>query len=347
MFTPVSGVEIDGSSTTGTVNWTFDSGTETFDYLADSEILEIVYTITVTDDNGATVTQDVTITVTGTNDAPVLDALTASEQLDYARGDGAKVVNATVSVTDVDDAMMAGATITISQNYQTGEDSLGFVDQNGITGSWDPINGVLTLSGPATTANYQAAMQSVTYANNGVPPTASDREVTFSVDDGADISNTVTTTISVSASSNIQGTAGNDTLIGDALDDSSVGLAGYDDIFGGSGNDRLTGGEGSDQLTGGANNDEFVFLETTDGNLEVDTVTDFTTADDTINLDDFLAGSNPLAASAAIDVVATTPGNSVLRVNSVDIVNLTGITAGDIINVVYDDTAAAISVTAA
>jgi hypothetical protein len=45
-----------------------------FDFLAAGETLTIVYNVTVTDDNGVSVTQPVTIIATGTNDAPVLAA---------------------------------------------------------------------------------------------------------------------------------------------------------------------------------------------------------------------------------------------------------------------------------
>ena len=65
---------IDGSSTTGTIDWTFDSGTEAFDHLADGESLVLTYTISATDDSGVVAsnsdTQTVVITINGTNDQP-------------------------------------------------------------------------------------------------------------------------------------------------------------------------------------------------------------------------------------------------------------------------------------
>ena len=52
--------------------------------------------------------------------------------------------------------------MTISSGtLQTG-DTLNFTNQNGITGSYS--GGVLTLSGTATVAQYQAALQSVTFS---------------------------------------------------------------------------------------------------------------------------------------------------------------------------------------
>ncbi|MEL6701501.1 MAG: VCBS domain-containing protein, partial [Pseudomonadota bacterium] len=70
--TPQTNQEIDGSSNTGTVNWTFDSGSQAFDYLAVGEQLVLTYTVTVEDDNGAPTTQDVVITIEGTNDTPIV-----------------------------------------------------------------------------------------------------------------------------------------------------------------------------------------------------------------------------------------------------------------------------------
>ena len=63
---------IDGTSQTGTINWTFDSKGETFDYLASGETLTLTYTIKASDDNNpiASDTQTITITIVGTNDTP-------------------------------------------------------------------------------------------------------------------------------------------------------------------------------------------------------------------------------------------------------------------------------------
>ena len=47
-------------------------GPEAFDYLDDGESLTLTYTVRATDDSGAFDDQTVTITITGTNDAPVI-----------------------------------------------------------------------------------------------------------------------------------------------------------------------------------------------------------------------------------------------------------------------------------
>ncbi|TCJ23055.1 hypothetical protein E0X81_17975, partial [Halomonas sp. GDM18] len=67
---------IEGTDTDGNLTWTFDSSTagEDFDYLAADETLTLTYAVTVTDTAGATDTQNVVITITGSYDAPVISA---------------------------------------------------------------------------------------------------------------------------------------------------------------------------------------------------------------------------------------------------------------------------------
>ena len=72
----------------------------------------------------------------------------------------------TVSFSGAD---LTGATMTISSaTLQTG-DTLNFTNQNGITGSY--ASGVLTLTGSATPAQYQTALQSVTFSTTSTSTT--------------------------------------------------------------------------------------------------------------------------------------------------------------------------------
>ncbi len=74
MLSLVSGNIISNSSTTGVINWTFNSGEETFDYLASGETLTLTYTIKAMDDDSSNAfdEQTVTITIVGTNDTPIV-----------------------------------------------------------------------------------------------------------------------------------------------------------------------------------------------------------------------------------------------------------------------------------
>jgi len=159
-----------------------------------------------TGSNGAQTSTGVTSTVnlTAVNDAP---ALTAGASLSYTENGSAAAIDATITVTDVDDTQIAGATVTISSGFTSG-DTLGFTDQNGITGSYNSGTGVLTLSGTATKANYQTALRSVTYSSSSDTPTSSSssRTVTWAVTDaastgsnGAQTSTGVTSTVNLTA----------------------------------------------------------------------------------------------------------------------------------------------------
>jgi Bacterial cadherin-like domain/Bacterial Ig domain/RTX calcium-binding nonapeptide repeat (4 copies) len=122
------------------------------------------------------------IDVTRVNDAPSVDTSAGSSS--FTEGGGPVAVDPNVTVSDPDSATMSGGTVAIMGGFAAGEDSLGFTAQNGITGSYDPGTGVLTLSGTASVADYQAALRSVTYDNDSDNPSGT-RTVSFQVSDGA------------------------------------------------------------------------------------------------------------------------------------------------------------------
>ncbi|THT99042.1 hypothetical protein E9531_12990 [Lampropedia puyangensis] len=94
---------------------------------------------------------------------------------------------------------MAFATVSIIGNFQSGQDVLAFIAQNGISGSYNSGTGVLTLTGNATIAQYQAALNSVTYHNSSNNPNTSNRTISFVVNDGTSNSAPVTKTLSITA----------------------------------------------------------------------------------------------------------------------------------------------------
>ncbi|MFE8878073.1 VCBS domain-containing protein, partial [Cobetia amphilecti] len=102
------------TGTDGNLTWTFDSSTvgEDFDYLAADETLTLTYAVTVTDTAGATDTQNVVITITGSDDAPVIstDAGAVAE-------DGTQKVSGTLTATDADNADLAFVAATDGSDY--------------------------------------------------------------------------------------------------------------------------------------------------------------------------------------------------------------------------------------
>jgi len=88
---------------------------------------------------------------------------------------------------------------------------------------------------------------------------------------------------------NLTGTSGNDIINGSEGDDVLTGLRANDVLNGGDGNDILSGGKGSDYLNGGLGNDNLVGGADNDvfvlgAGLGVDTISDFTYFQDTIQL---------------------------------------------------------------
>ena len=100
--------------------------------------------------------------VTGGNTPPGIGG--AGATLAYTEGDGARVIETTLTVSDADDTNIESATVTLSGGFVASEDVLAFADIGPITfGSF--IGNVLTLTGSDTLANYAAALNTVTYTN--------------------------------------------------------------------------------------------------------------------------------------------------------------------------------------
>jgi uncharacterized repeat protein (TIGR01451 family) len=129
------------------------------------------------------------------NSPPVLANIEAAP-LAYMQNDPATAITSSLTVGNVE-STLNGATVSISDNYQNGEDVLAFSDTAGITGNWDASTGILTLSGSDTLADYQAALRSVTYVDTAFNPSSATRTVSYEVGDGLAESNVVTRQITV------------------------------------------------------------------------------------------------------------------------------------------------------
>ena len=86
------------------------------------------------------------------------------------------------------------------------------------------------------------------------------------------------------ANNRLSGGAGRDVMRGAAGADVLAGGAGADQLTGDAGDDRLIGGAGVDRLTGGAGRDTFVFRAVPTGLGERDTIYDFASGTDRIEL---------------------------------------------------------------
>lgn len=169
-----------------------------------SETTSDSFTFTVSDGAGGSIGSTAfNITVTSVNDAPVVT--TTGGSLSYAENDPATAVDTGVTVTDIDSTNLVGASVSITANFQSGQDALSWTDNNladSITLSGSSTPQTVILTGTDTPANYALAMQAVKYANSSDNPSVATRTVTFTADDGAGVNNTGSGTrnITVSAS---------------------------------------------------------------------------------------------------------------------------------------------------
>jgi gliding motility-associated-like protein len=143
-----------------------------------------------------------TINVTAVDDAPVL---ASGSTLSYTENAAATAINTFITVSDVDNTTQASATVSITTNYAGVQDILSFTNDGSTMGNIftaSNASGVLTLSSAsntATVAQWQAALRAVSYSNSSDNPSTAARAVSFTINDGNLNSNTVTSTINVTA----------------------------------------------------------------------------------------------------------------------------------------------------
>ncbi|MEM6364600.1 MAG: Ig-like domain-containing protein, partial [Planctomycetota bacterium] len=126
----------------------------------------------------------VNVDITAVNDAPDVIFFTIGGPYPYQENDGAVSTVASLMVSDRDDTHLESATVQIVSGYNPLEDVLSFVDQNGISGSYDNTTGTWTLTGTATVADYQTALRSITYTNTSENPDTTLRTLRYIVNDG-------------------------------------------------------------------------------------------------------------------------------------------------------------------
>jgi hypothetical protein len=134
------------------------------------------------------------IAYTAVNSAPNVTASAGTTSV--TEGAAGAAIDAALTVTDSDDTNLSSASVTISAGRSSG-DTLTFTNQNGISGSYDSLSGVLSLSGSSTVANYQTALRSVKFVNAGPAPTGGARTITFSATDPSTDSDSDTKAISL------------------------------------------------------------------------------------------------------------------------------------------------------
>ncbi|MBB5050075.1 VCBS repeat-containing protein [Afipia massiliensis] len=100
LVTPITATKAAGSSA-GSVDLGFSAPSTAFDYLASGETIKLTYTVTVSDGDGGTTPATFDVTITGTNDAPSVAAITGVAFDEQADTSSLQQIIA-VDFTDVD-----------------------------------------------------------------------------------------------------------------------------------------------------------------------------------------------------------------------------------------------------
>jgi uncharacterized repeat protein (TIGR01451 family) len=155
------------------------------------------YTIVITNASGATVSgvqlsntidPNTTLVAASVHTSPLLSNTVDTAALAYTENAAATAIVPNLVVADPD-GTLASATVQITGNYAGAQDVLSFTNQLGITGSYNPADGKLTLTGSTTVANYQTALRSVTFHNTSDTPDTLQRTISVQANDGAATNN--------------------------------------------------------------------------------------------------------------------------------------------------------------
>lgn len=191
-YNPVSGVlELSGADTIAnyqqvlrTVSYTNTSQRPT----TTSRLIDF----TVNDGTASSALATTTVKVVSVNDLPVV-TLTGTP-VTYTENGASVLVDSSIQLSDADHTTLQRATVRIT-NFVSGQDSLSFTPRGVITGRFS--GGVLTLTGAASLADYQAVLQSVTYRNSSDRPSLTPRTIEFVVNDGQSNSLAASSTVAI------------------------------------------------------------------------------------------------------------------------------------------------------
>ncbi|PYF83297.1 VCBS repeat-containing protein/autotransporter-associated beta strand protein [Marinomonas alcarazii] len=178
------------NTNTGVVNWSFNIAESSIDFLKQGETITAVFTIIVKDDFNSQATQDVTVTITGANDAPVItsgatgsvDENAATSTVIYrATATDAESDSLTYSLSGADAALLninattGEVTLKESADYETKssysfnviatDDGAGnLTDTQAVTVSVADVNEApVIISGNTGSVNENAATSTVIY----------------------------------------------------------------------------------------------------------------------------------------------------------------------------------------
>jgi gliding motility-associated-like protein len=146
--------------------------------------------VTVNDGENSSAEYRLNIVVEPVNDVPVISDAENGVQY-FGMGNGPLFIFDSTVITDVDSDSLTYGEVSITENFQTGVDSLLFTNTASIKGVFDPSEGVLVFFGNASTEEYQTFIRSIAFLNDGIEkPASKTRRITLNINDGINTSAT-------------------------------------------------------------------------------------------------------------------------------------------------------------
>jgi len=235
------------------IDWSYAVNTDAIAYLDAGQSHTETFTLTLDDGHGGTITKDVTVTLNGIEDAPIL---TVPATASFAEN-GTGVVLAAAAADPDGDALtytLSGADAALftlaadgKLTFKAAPDFEAPKDAGG-NNVYDVI--VTASDGALSTAKAVAITVTDVADGGGTPPVYGDGNAnTLFGAAGAD------TIYAGAGDDKVYGGLGDDRLFGGDGADALYGEAGNDTLYGGTGDDRLFGQDGTDTLYGEAGND--------------------------------------------------------------------------------------------
>jgi Ca2+-binding RTX toxin-like protein len=232
-----------------------DTGGYTYTTATSPSVSQEVFGYTLRDADGDTASGNLTINLTGYDDAPI------------GRDDSVTVASGSVSSN----------TVTISDAWLTWNDS-------------DAEGSALSITAVANATSHASGqvVDAVTASSGGTGA------FSYTVSDGSQ-SDGAAVSITTVNSNTLNGSGLDNIIVGDGSNETIRGYEGNDVLVGNAGNDTLYGGTGRDLLIGGVGSDTFRWSFGDAAGSPTDTIADFNTATpasggDVLNLRDLLVG---------------------------------------------------------
>ncbi|VAW49460.1 Alkaline phosphatase [hydrothermal vent metagenome] len=193
----------------GSYDYTLNNSDNDTQAIVTDEAVTDIFTYTITDQDGDTATTTLTVHIKGSNDAPILDLDSDDSSTNgqnalttfHEDGTAVSIADSDLMINDVDDTVLESAQIVLTNAFPNDVLDISGVDPkfSAVIDSSVPGQITINLTGTYSPADYQAAIQAITFSTPLQMPDETNRVIEITVNDGESDSNIALSTIQVNA----------------------------------------------------------------------------------------------------------------------------------------------------